>query len=361
VAQLMRGLLRLDPSEAAGRVRAAHAAGVRRTLTGQPVPAQLPALAAAQAAGRVSERQARIVRETIEKLPDKIRDEHQDEIEAELVGHAERFDPIPLAKLAERIRYCYDPDGSLEDGAYRAKQRDVTLHKRADGSSKLSGECTAELTELLELHFDALAKPRPEQDGVKDPRTARQRRHDALTDALKLNLRARQLPSVGGITATIVVTMTHEAYLTGKGLARTSHGALVPASTVFGWAGGEYRLMGVVIDRIKGVTAYSSIHRLHTEAQRLAIIAADGPGCSFPHCPMPAHWCEIDHVIDHAHGGPTSVDYAVLACHHHNVDAKKQGWQSARINGRAAWIPPRFIDPEQKPQYNLLHNPDPPA
>jgi hypothetical protein len=26
---------------------------------------------------------------------------------------------------------------------------------------------------------------------------------------------------------------------------------------------------------------------------------------------MPAPWCEIDHIIDHAHGGPTSVDSAV--------------------------------------------------
>src|ERR687887_922710 len=57
VAQLMRGLLRLDPSEAAGRVRAAHATGARRTLTGQPVPPLFPRLAAAQAKGRVSERQ----------------------------------------------------------------------------------------------------------------------------------------------------------------------------------------------------------------------------------------------------------------------------------------------------------------
>jgi hypothetical protein len=361
VAPLLRGLLRLDPSEAAGRVRAAHAAGLRRTLTGEPLPAAYPAVAAAQAVGGISERQARIVREAIEKLPDKIRDQHQDEIEAELVGYAETFDPIPLAKLAERVRFCYDPDGTLEDVAYRDQHRDVTLRRRVDGSGTLTGECTAELAELLELHFDALAKPRPEQDGVKDPRTARQRRHDALIEALKLNLRARQLPSVGGVTATIVLTMSVEDYEQRKGLAHTAHGALIPVPEAMRLTGGEYRLMGVVIDRIKGVTAYSSIHRLHTEAQRLAIIAADGPGCSFPHCPMPAHWCEIDHVIDHAHGGPTSVDYAVLACHHHNVDAKKQGWQSARINGRAAWIPPRFIDPEQKPQYNLLHNPDPPA
>ena len=75
---------------------------------------------------------------------------------------------------------------------------------------------------------------------------------------------------------------------------------------------------------------------------------------------MPAPWCEVDHVIDHALGGPTSVDSAVLACRYENNTRKKQGWQSARINGRAAWIPPKWIDPEQKPRYNHLHNLKPP-
>lgn len=70
VAQLLRGLLRLDPGEAVGRVQAARATGQRRTLTGQPVP--LPALAAAQAEGQISERQARIIRVTIEQLPEQV-------------------------------------------------------------------------------------------------------------------------------------------------------------------------------------------------------------------------------------------------------------------------------------------------
>jgi hypothetical protein len=68
--------------------------------------------------------------------------------------------------------------------------------------------------------------------------------------------------------------------------------------------------------------------------------------------------CEIDHIIDHAAGGPTRVDHAVLACRYHNNDAKKQGWQSTLINGRAAWIPPPWIDPDQTPRYNNLHRTD---
>jgi len=110
-----------------------------------------------------------------------------------------------------------------------------------------------------------------------------------------------------------------------------------------------------VLDKIKGITAYSSIHRLFTEAQRLALQAVDG-GCTFPHCPIPAGWCEIDHIINYAQGGPTLVDHGVPACRVHNVLAKAQGWQSTRINGRAAWIPPPWIDPEQKPRYNHFHD-----
>jgi hypothetical protein len=50
--------------------------------------------------------------------------------------------------------------------------------------------------------------------------------------------------------------------------------------------------------------------------------------------------------------------HGVLACrydHHLRVD---QGWKATRINGRAAWIPPTWIDPDQKPRYNDLHHPE---
>ena len=359
VTALLRGLLRLGPGEAAARVRAAEAAGPRRTLTGQAVPPLCPAIAAAQVAGEISEGQARTVVAILEKLPDAVPAERGRQIEADLVGYCAQFDPHILAKLGQRIVAHYDPDGPAEAVEHREKHRDVTVHQRVDGSSRLTGELTAEATELLLLHCDALAKPRPEVDGVKDPRSAGQRRHDALLEALKMNVRAQQLPTVAGVTATIVMTMTAEQYEHRQGLARTAHGALIPVPEAMRMAAGEYRLMNVVIDKTKGITAYSSLQRLHTEQQRLALAAVDG-GCTFPDCSMPAPWCEVDHVIDHAVGGPTSVDLAVLACRYENNTRKKQGWKSARINGRAAWIPPKWIDPEQKPRYNHLHNLEPP-
>jgi hypothetical protein len=297
---------------------------------------------------------------TLAKLPDQIQAEHGERIEAELVDYARHFDPNGLAKIAARIRYCYDPDGQLDDLDHRARHRALNLAPRVDGSAKLTGELTAELTELLRTHLDPLAAPRPAIDGVKDPRTAEQRRHDALLDVLKLNLRAQLVPSSGGVTSTIVFTMTQQQYEQRTGLATTGHGALIPVGEAMRISAGEYRLMNVVIDKTKGVTAYSPLRRLFTEQQRLAMIALDGPGCTFPHCPVPAAWCEADHTIDHAKGGPTSINYGVLACRYENNERKKQGWTSTRINGRAAWIPPKWIDPEQKPRYNFLHNQDPP-
>jgi hypothetical protein len=43
-------------------------------------------------------------------------------------------------------------------------------------------------------------------------------------------------------------------------------------------------------------------------------------------------------------------------CRYHNNNAKKQGWTPTRINNRAAWIPPHWIDPTQQPQFNDLDN-----
>lgn len=355
----LRWLLRLDPGEAHARVKAAEAAARRRSLVGEVLPARYEVLAVAQDDGSISERHARVVVDTVEHLPAVVRDEQGDQLAAQLVDYARRFDPNQLGRLARRMSDCLDPDGTLKDAEQRRAERELTLQQRSDGSSTLFGALTAEATELLLTHFDAFAAPTTTPDGAKDPRTAAQRRHDALVEALQANLRAKQLPAVAGVTATIIATMTAEQYATGAGLARTGHGAWVPVADLFDWAGGDYRLFLTVLDTVKGITHHSSTRRLFTENQRLARHAVDG-GCTFPDCPMPPLWCEIDHDIDFAAGGPTDITNAALACDHHNRTAKSHGWRPRHINGRVAWIPPRWIDPDRQPRYNLLHNTDPP-
>lgn len=120
LGQFLRALLRLDPGEAAGRVRAAEAPGSRRALTGETLAPIYPSVADAQQAGLISERHARVIVDTIEKLPEKVQAERAAQIEADLVRFAGHFEPGQVAKLGERISAAhYDPDGRLEDVDYR--------------------------------------------------------------------------------------------------------------------------------------------------------------------------------------------------------------------------------------------------
>ena len=88
---------------------------------------------------------------------------------------------------------------------------------------------------------------------MKDPRTAGQRRHDGLLDALLLTLRAGQLPTCNGVTTTILLTMTADQAATGTGLAQTGHGALIPVGQALRMAGGGARVFPVNFDKARRV------------------------------------------------------------------------------------------------------------
>jgi hypothetical protein len=150
--------------------------------------------------------------------------------------------------------------------------------------------------------------------------------------------------------------MSEQAYRTAKGLAQTGHGAIIPAAEALRWGGGDIQLLTVAVNSMKDITAYGTTHRLFTPNQRLAIQTRDG-GCTFPDCPAPPGWCEIHHLIDWAKGGPTSVDNATMGCPGDHRERINEGWSAKLINGRVGWIPPHWIDPDQKPRYNDLHHP----
>ncbi len=182
MAALVRQVLRLHPCEAAARVRAAAAAGPRRALTGEALEPVFIDVAAAQVDGVISPEHARVIVRAVDALPAAVQAEHGVEVERELVAYAATFDPRSLHQLALHIHTYLDPDGSLDDPKERDRKRDLTLRQRPDGSASVRGELTAECAERLLGVFAALAAPAPQADGVKDRRTAGQRRHDALLD-----------------------------------------------------------------------------------------------------------------------------------------------------------------------------------
>ncbi len=356
MAALLRQVLRLRPSEASARVRAAEAAGPRRALTAEPLEPLEPIfadVAAAQVAGVISPEHARVIVRAVEALPEAVQAVHGVEVERERVAYAATFDPQSLHKLALHIHTWLDPDGSLDDPKERDRTRDLTLRQRPDGSASVRGELTAECAERILGVFDALGGPAPEADGVKDRRTAGQRRHDALLDALTRLCLAGSLPAAGGIATTVIVMMSEQSFQTRQGLAETSHGALVPARESLRWAGADQRTLTVRVTSDGAVTGHSDTRRRYSENQRLAILARDR-GCTLPACERPAAWSQIHHITPWADGGPTSID-AALICGHHHRTFEQTGWQCTTLDSRPAWIPPPHIDPERRPRRNQLH------
>ena len=349
VPRLLCHLLELDPGEARARHRAAEAAGSRRSLLGEVLPPAYPVVAAAQAEGVLSARQARVITDCVEKLPDAVKHEGPG-VEERLVGFARdlHLAPLQLAQAAQRETDWLDQDGKFRDVDYRRKERTVALHTRPDGSCSGSFEGTAEFAEFLQVLFDALAAPKPAVDGAKDDRTPGQRRHDALLDGLKMTVRAGSLPDAGGVSTTVVLTMTEQQFSTGEGFARTGHGAQVPVSEALRWSGGDTRVMAVVLNSVRAIVAYSTAHRLFTEGERLAMAARDG-GCVFPSCTAPPGWCEAHHVTEWQQSQRTSVDDGALLCGYHHREFERLGFRLDMCDGRPIWIPPKWLDPEQRP------------
>ena len=349
-AALLTGLLRIAPHEAAARVSAAARLAPRVPLTGEPMPAEYPQTASAQAEGAISPAHARIVTTTIDTLPSDIRDEQFDELETFLVGQARQFPPPTLAGIARRLTETLAPDG--KQPGYRDRIRHLTLHQRPDGSSSGSFELTAHATEALLTVLDATAAPRPEADGAKDLRTAGQRRHDGLLDALLLALRSEQLPPCNGVTTTILPSITADQ--AGAGLATTGHGALLPIGQALAMTGGDARVFPVIFDKARRVESYGSAHRIFTEGQRLAMIARD-QGCSFPGCTVGPNWTEAHHIIDFALGGPTSIKNGTMLCRYDHDHHAAAGRSCRMIDSRPHWTPPLWIDKTQTPRRNHAH------
>jgi len=77
-----------------------------------------------------------------------------------------------------------------------------------------------------------------------------------------------------------------------------------------------------------------------TAAQRRYLHARD-EHCRFPGCRQPARRCDIDHIRDHAHGGPTTVTNLQVLCRGHHSLKHHSPWKvKPGPDGELTWISP---------------------
>ena len=363
-ATMMRFLMRafqLSRAEAASRVRAAAALSPRISMLGERLEAQLPKVAALQAGGVVTVEKVTIVERAMATLARPGLDaEAVNTAEQLLADYAPVLEPTELKRFAMRVVDAADPDGAEPvDDQLQQDRRYVELRQRRDGMWQLRGTLTNTVGAQLTAILDPLAKPRnsaiEDENGkltqLPDERPYVQRLHDGLDEACGRLLKSKDQPSVAGVPASVIVTIDVEDLLAKAGLAETADGSQLTSDQLLRIAD-EAEIWPTITNRNGVPLALGRSQRLASKGQTMALIARDA-GCSFPGCTHSASWCERHHIVDWIVGGLTDLNNLTLLCRYHHTHFLQKGW-SCRINadGLPEWIPPRWVDHDQRPQIN---------
>lgn len=348
-AVLLRQLLRLSPRAAKRRVEDATDVCSSLAVSGSRVVSLLPGAAAALRAGALSEEQLGVVRRTLRELPDDVAPSTRLQVEQQLVGEAQRFDPSQLGKLAMRIRAHLAPDGVLRSERDTADRMELSLTQDADGVIRVRGRLSAEGAAVLRSALSPLAKPMP-----KDPRSAAKRRADALVELARRVLDAGTLPVEGSVRPHIGLTVDIAELRRHTGMVDLDWGGTVSIQTARRICC-DADIIPIVMRGGSQPLDVGRRQRLVTGPLRRALIARDR-GCVAPGCDRPPEWCDAHHLVHWANGGATSINNTALVCGYHHTLLHQGEWTARMIDGVPHLVPPPWIDPHQHPQRNTLHD-----
>jgi hypothetical protein len=361
--------LRISRAEASRRVHEAADLGERKALNGEALPPVLPATAEAQRNGDLGPGHVTVIRSFWHRIPEFVDIETRAKAEAHLAGLACEYRPDELAKLADKLTDCLNPDGDFTD-VDRARRRGLSIGKQdIDGMSPISGYLTPEARATIDAVFAKLAAPgmcnpddiepcvsgTPSQAAIEnDTRTGAQRNHDALNAAGRALLASGELGQHNGLPASIIVTTTLQELEAGAGKALTGGGTLLPMSDVIRLGSHAHHYLAI-FDKGKALTLYHT-RRLASPAQRIVLHAKDR-GCTFPGCTVPGYLCEVHHNNPYATNPVTDVNDMTLTCRP-NHKLADQGWTTRKnARGDTEWIPPPHLDHGQ-PRTNTFHHPE---
>ncbi|RKT84810.1 HNH endonuclease signature motif containing protein [Saccharopolyspora antimicrobica] len=361
----LKNLLNIDGQDATNRVRIAtatlpntgedtdNAAGV----AGPEVA--LPATGQALGEGVIGLEHARVISRCVSRLPEHAQ-HRAGEVERLLVENACRQCPRDLAKLADRVRYMLDADGAVADEQAQFESRELHYATARDGMLVIKARLDRETGAKFVTALRPLAAPRPEADGVKDPRTVGQRNADGLATLLDLVLDTDGMPRTGGQKPHLTVTID---YTDLKNQLPTTNGEVITAGGAGMLEGtGQYlspqtvRRIACDCEVLPMVLGGDSLpldvgasQRTAPTHIRAALLARDGV-CAFPECDHPAGTPQAHHIVHWVDGGPTSLDNMVMLCAHHHRTIHNHHWHIQLERGRPVFTPPASVDPARTPR-----------
>uniref|UniRef100_UPI0012B616B3 HNH endonuclease signature motif containing protein n=1 Tax=Nakamurella lactea TaxID=459515 RepID=UPI0012B616B3 len=189
---------------------------------------------------------------------------------------------------------------------------------------------------------------------LPDLRPAGVRRGQALVEVCRRFLKAGAGPKSGGVRPQATVTVGLAELASGQGVATLDFVGTVSVRIA--------RLLTCDADVQPLVLGSTDLPleawakaRSFPPALRRAMVVRDGAGCAWPGCDTPAGWCDAHHIVFWADGGLTVLENGVLICGFHHTEIHLGRWVCRMAaDGRPEFIPPRWLDPAQRPRRNHL-------
>jgi hypothetical protein len=351
LSALISDLVHVTPRRASRLIAQAGLVAEVLTPTGHVTPARLPLVRDALVDGVLDPDHVDAIAETVKKIPAWAPSDTAEILEKHLVDVAREAHPSVVRSHGETLLARIDPDGDQPADEALAEPKNVFRYRRDQtGSMHFTGTIEPETAEELDAMLGALAKP----DGPEDQRHQTQRLGDAFCDVVHHAIDVSDLPARGGEKPHLNATMDYSLLLQGVGIATLEGGALLSAAAARRLAC-DCEIVPVVMNGASVPLDVGRTHRLVTPKQRVALNIRDG-GCTFPNCERPARWTDAHHIISWLDGGPTDLNNLALVCRRHHRMLHHSEWVIRIGNdGLPEFIPPRWIDPYQIPQRNLIH------
>ena len=368
-------LLGCDRTHARRRVLAAEQVHPRTGLDGQPLPPRLPATAALFTSGAIGIRHVETITRVL-GLPaaQRLDPDTRAAAEEHLAAHATACTPGELLGWGTTLVETLDQDGpEPDDDRPRPQVNELRLRRHRDrpGGTLTGHYDDGAMFDAIATVLDAATRPTHRSDPTApgpgnatptapppppppatgddipaDERTPAQRAAAALADACGYVLDHGDLPRTAGERPHLTVLirledLEHRA----RGAVLDLGGTLSPAA--LRTLACDAEVVPVVLGGDGHPLDVGQSRRTVPGGLRRAVVVRDR-GCA--RCGRPPSWCEVHHIHEWQHGGPTALPNLVLLCRACHRLIHHAGWTVQMVGGRAEFTPPAWIDPDRRPR-----------
>ncbi|WP_382308000.1 DUF222 domain-containing protein [Herbiconiux sp. UC225_62] len=321
----------------------------------------LPATLEELSRGDISYRHAKAVVREARTLPESARAE----FEVAALPKATALTGAQFATHARTLRERMHPDSIDVRHREARDERAVWVEKEHDGMATLVCHLPTVAALAIDDTVDQLARALRSPD---ETRTHAQLRADGFVEMI-LHRDGDTAARARGITANIAVTVPVMTLLgrSDEPAEVLGHGP-IDLDTARRLAAGASSFLRILTDPVTGERLSLGRDRYKVPADLRTAVILDDETCRFPGCVRRSDRCDLDHTIDWAKGGETSLANLAALCRRHHTLKHQTEWRVRSGDGRALhWTSPTGAEHTTRPPGHIRppatitpHGPRPP-